>query len=226
MTDYGIGIACKKLRKYLGISQLALAAEIDVSCDSIWKWERGYQNPTWAHVEKLETFFNEAFGLKPLPRAKISGEVVRKFRRHFRLRQKDLAAEIGAYAWQMVYWEKGRCKVPSRYAARLIAFFQEEMPRYKSRRAAETAEVEEILASPEPICGERLKTLRKYFKLTQEELAWGVRGHRITISDWERRMYRMSPEHSEKLRKFFNELYLRRQGNDKKAASAHAVQSA
>lgn len=226
MTDYGIGLACKKLRKYLGINQYELAAEIGVSCDSIWKWERGYHNPTWAHVEKLETFFNEAFGLKPLPRAKISGELVREFRRHFELGQKDLAVELGVKAWMITYWEKGRCKVPSCYARKLIEFCQEEMPRYKSRRAAETAEVEEILASPEPIWGERLQTLRKYFKLTQDKLAWEVRIHLIIISDWERRMYGISPEHSEKLRKFFNELYLRRQGNDKKAASAHAVQSA
>ncbi|HFH9307639.1 TPA: helix-turn-helix transcriptional regulator [Streptococcus agalactiae] len=66
----------------------------------------------------------------------------------------------------------------------------------------------------------RLKELRKQAGITQEELSKEIGVIRKTVSNWERRFSRISPEYAERLAKYFQVSvgYLLSVSNDKESS--------
>jgi len=112
------GSEVRRLRKGLGITQIALAKLIGVSAAAITAWETGKTIPSRESRRALSQLAEKSqdevdaqlsrSGLMPPPEATLSGADIRRLRQQAGMSQRDLARKLGVSVNSVCNWETGR----------------------------------------------------------------------------------------------------------------------
>lgn len=176
----------KAIRKYLGITQAELAAELGVSVVTLAHWERRIELPN----KKYHTIINEYCSkyqdkteeyLIFIKEQNGFGSKVQQVRKLLRLTQAELSMRLGLYPNAVYRWEKGICK-PSLETITLFREFcaKNNIDYFFEENTNNVVEFDKLKFN------EQLRYVRLKLAITQSEMSKLLNTDFHTVSRWER----------------------------------------
>jgi transcriptional regulator with XRE-family HTH domain len=173
----------RKNRTKHNFTQEDLAKRLQITRDTIARWERGFTTPNKMEIKSLEALFNDQ---EPQNQNTNMDLNIKEYRIEFGLSQRQVSEATGIKSHLINAWEQGRGN-PDYKEYQILKTYFEGLPKNEKSDA------------------EWLRYNRKKFGFTQEELADNLQVTRATIVNWEKG--KTTPNKMEKLslQKLFQE---------------------